>query len=55
MVGRLFIRSKTNAIVELQKELTAVFRRWEKRHNYKNTAWVVFETKTYRIEDYIKE
>lgn len=42
-------------IVELQKELTAVFRRWEKRHNYKNTAWVVFKTKTYRIEDYIKE
>ena len=42
-------------IDELQKELTDVFRKWEKRHGYENTSWVIFETKTYRIGDYIAE
>ena len=46
---------KYEHVEELSEELTKVFQAWEKRHNYKNTAWVVFETKTYRIEDYIKE
>lgn len=46
---------KQEHIDELQKELTAVFQAWEKRHNYQNTAWVVLETKTYKIADYIKE
>lgn len=46
---------KQEHIDELQKELTAVFRRWEKRHNYQNTAWVVLVTKTYLINDYMKE
>lgn len=29
---------------ELQEELTDVFRKWEKRHGYNNTSFVVFET-----------
>ena len=35
---------KQEHIDELQKELTAVFRDWEKRHGYNNTAFVVLET-----------
>lgn len=35
---------KQEHIDELQKELTAVFRDWEKRHGYNNTSFVVFET-----------
>lgn len=35
---------KQEHIDELQKELTAVFREWEKRHGYNNTSFVVFET-----------
>lgn len=46
---------KKEHIDELSEELTKVFQAWEKRHHYENTAWVVLETKTYRIEDYIKE
>lgn len=46
---------KNEHMDELSEELTKVFQAWEKRHRYENTAWVVFETKTYRIEDYIKE
>lgn len=42
-------------IDELGNELTKVFREWEKRHGYENKAWVVQETKTYLINDYIKE
>ena len=42
MVGRLSTRCKH--IDELQKELTDVFRKWEKRHGYNNTSFVVFET-----------
>lgn len=29
---------------ELEEELTAVFRKWEKRHGYNNTSFVVLET-----------
>lgn len=35
---------KKEHIDELQKELTDVFRKWEKRHGYNNTSFVVFET-----------
>lgn len=35
---------KQEHIDELQKELTDVFRKWEKRHGYNNTSFVVFET-----------
>lgn len=35
---------KQEHIDELQKELTEVFRDWEKRHGYGNTSFVVLET-----------
>lgn len=35
---------KQEHIDELQEELTTVFRKWEKRHGYNNTSFVVFET-----------
>lgn len=35
---------KQEHIDELQEELTTVFRKWEKRHGYNNTSYVVFET-----------
>lgn len=35
---------KQEHIDELQKELTDVFRKWEKRHGYNNTSFVVRET-----------
>lgn len=35
---------KQEHIDELQKELTAVFRKWETRHGYNNTSFVVLET-----------
>ena len=36
--------AKQEHIDELQKELTDVFRKWEKRHGYNNTSVGVFET-----------
>nr|DAE50057.1 MAG TPA: hypothetical protein [Caudoviricetes sp.] len=35
---------KQEHIDELQKELTDVFRKWENRHGYNNTSFVVRET-----------
>ena len=35
---------KQEHIDELQEELTDVFRKWENRHGYNNTSFVVFET-----------
>lgn len=35
---------KQEHINELQDELTDVFRKWEKRHGYNNTSFVVLET-----------
>lgn len=35
---------KQEHIDELQEELTTVFRKWEKRHGYNNTSFVVLET-----------
>lgn len=49
------IRAKREHVEELEYELTKVYREWEKRHGYENKSWVVQETKTYRIEDYVKE
>lgn len=44
---------KNEHIDELSEELTKVFQAWEKRHRYENRAYVVQETKTYRIADYV--
>lgn len=44
---------KKEHIDELSEELTKVFRAWEKKYGFENNAWVVFETKKYRISDYI--
>lgn len=44
---------KKEHIDELSGELTKVFRAWEKKYGFENNAWVVFETKKYRISDYI--
>lgn len=46
---------KKKHIDELSEELTKVFRAWEKKYGFENNAWVVFETKKYRISDYIKK
>ena len=47
--------AKKEHIDELSEELTKVFRVWEKKHGLENNAWVVFETKKYRISDYINK
>lgn len=47
--------AKKEHIDELSEELTKVFRAWEKKYGFENNAWVVFETKKYRISDYVKE
>lgn len=44
---------KKEHIDELSEELTKVFRAWEKKYGFENNAWVVFETKKYRISDHI--
>lgn len=46
---------KNEHMDELSEELTKVFRAWEKKYGFENNAWVVFETKKYRISDYIKK
>lgn len=38
---------KQEHIDELQAELTDVFRKWENRHGYNNTSFVVLETINY--------
>lgn len=45
---------KNEHIDELSSELTKVFQKWAEKHHYKNTAYLVDETETYRIGDYIK-
>lgn len=40
---------------ELSKELSDVFRKWEKRHGYECNQYIVEEIKSYRIGDYVKE
>lgn len=44
---------KNEHMDELGNELSRVFQEWEKRHGYENRAYVVMETKPYRIGDYI--
>lgn len=46
---------KNEHMDELSNELSKVFQAWEKRHGYENSAYVVMETKPYRIGDYVKE
>lgn len=46
---------KKEHVDELSDELSNVFRAWEKRHGYENRAFIVMETKPYRIGDYVKE
>jgi hypothetical protein len=41
---------KKEHIDELSKELTTVFRKWEKKHGYENTGYVVLETKSYPVD-----
>ncbi len=43
-------RAKREHVEELEDELTAVYRKWEKRHGYENTSYVVLETKTYKVD-----
>lgn len=44
---------KNEHMDELGDELSRAFQAWEKRHGYENRAFVVMETKPYRIGDYI--
>ena len=44
---------KSEHMDELSDELSNVFQAWEKRNGYENRAYVVIETKPYRISDYI--
>ena len=41
---------KSEHIDELSKELTEVFRKWEKKYGYENTGYVVLETKSYPVD-----
>ncbi len=42
---------KKEHIDELRKELTTVFRAWEKKYGYENTGYVVLETKSYPVDN----
>lgn len=44
------INAKREYVKELEDELTDVYRKWEKRHGYENTCYVVLETKTYKVD-----
>lgn len=48
-----FKKVKQEHLCELSKELTEVFRKWEKSHGYGYSAYLVKETELYRIGDYI--
>ena len=48
-----FKKVKKEHLCELSKELTEVFRKWEKSHKYGYSAYLVKETELYRIGDYI--
>ena len=41
---------KIDHVRELGNELTAVYRKWEKKHGYENTGYVVLETKEYKVD-----
>lgn len=42
--------AKREHIDELSEELTKAFRKWEKKHSYENTGYVVLETKPYPVD-----
>ena len=44
------INAKREHVEELEDELTDVYRKWEKRHGYENTGYVVLETKPYEVD-----
>lgn len=44
------INAKREHVKELEDELTDVYRKWEKKHGYENTCYVVLETKTYKVD-----
>lgn len=44
---------KYEHLEELSKELSDVFRKWEKRYGYECNAYIVEEPQLYRISDYI--
>lgn len=48
-----FKKVKKEHLCELSKELTAVFRKWEKSYGYGYRVYLVQETEQYRIGDYI--
>lgn len=43
-------RAKREHVEKLEDELTKVYRKWEKRHGYENTGYVVLETKEYKVD-----
>ena len=43
-------KAKIDHVRELGDELTAVYRKWEKKHGYENTGYVVLETKSYPVD-----
>ena len=43
-------RAKREHVEELEDELTKVYQKWEKRHGYENTGYVVLETKEYEVD-----
>lgn len=43
-------RAKREHVEKLEDELTKVYRKWEKRHGYENTSYVVLETKEYKVD-----
>lgn len=48
-----FKKVKKEHLCELSKELTEVFRKWEKSHKYGYRAYLVKQTELYRVGDYI--
>lgn len=48
-----FKKVKKEHLCELSKELTEVFRKWEKSHKYGCRAYLVKQTELYRVGDYI--
>ncbi|MDU3481270.1 hypothetical protein [Veillonella sp.] len=41
---------KKEHIDELSDALTNIFHKWEKKHGYENTGYVVLETKEYKVD-----
>lgn len=43
--------AKREHVEELEDELTAVYRKWEKKYGYQNTGYVVLKTKEYPVDE----